>query len=194
MTLKIIYIHGFNSGGKSDKIDLLKMRFGEVIAPTLPYSPKAAIRLLETEIARISDDDTLVLVGTSLGGYYAQYLGRKHGIKTVLINPAIIPVATLFEHIGKTLTNHVTGEEHLYTKEEWKELFKLSLVDGRLFTRTVPTLVFLDAGDELLDSAATANYYSSVAKVKVFEGGNHRFAHMADILEDIAALEHLIYL
>ncbi|RUM60683.1 MAG: esterase, partial [Persephonella sp.] len=91
--MKVMYIHGFNSAGYGNKINKLKEAFGDenVIALTLPYNPAKAIKLLEFLIEAIREKDNLILVGTSLGGFYGLYLGAKYKIPSVLINPSTDP-------------------------------------------------------------------------------------------------------
>ena len=77
----VIYIHGFNSSPASSKAQLLKARLealgrgGEYAAPALPHSPAHAAALLDEITTR---HPGAVLVGSSLGGYYATYLAEKH--------------------------------------------------------------------------------------------------------------------
>ncbi|MBV8647377.1 YqiA/YcfP family alpha/beta fold hydrolase, partial [Paludibacterium sp.] len=75
--MHIIYVHGFNSTGTgSDKYLMLVDRFGKDHVSTLdlPYAPMQAIAALEDLIAEINkNDDNIILVGTSLGGFYATY-------------------------------------------------------------------------------------------------------------------------
>jgi predicted esterase YcpF (UPF0227 family) len=47
--------------------------------------------------------------------------------------------------------------------------------------------------DEVLNSLATVEAFLGNAKILAFEGGNHRFTHMAEILPEIAKLEHVMY-
>ena len=96
----ILYIHGFASCGTGKKSDSLKNYFGQdcVIAPNLPFSPKLAIKFLSNIIKNSPID---LLVGSSLGGYYAIYLAQEFNKKAVLINPSLKPHHTLLPHIGK---------------------------------------------------------------------------------------------
>ena len=91
---KILYLHGFASCGEGNKSTLLKAYFGadSVIAPDLPPSPIDAIHSIE-EILGSSKID--ILIGSSLGGYYATVLAEKYGMKAVLLNPSTQPWKTL---------------------------------------------------------------------------------------------------
>lgn len=40
-------------------------------------------------------------------------------------------------------------------------------------------------GDDVLDSEKTLKYYRNSLICRTFEGGNHRFAHMKESIEDI---------
>lgn len=187
--MKIIYVHGFNSGGNTEKVRILRTQFDDVVAPDLPHTPGAAIALL-ADLIEASADDNIVLVGSSLGGFYAHYLSKEYGLKCVLINPSINPVETLKRHIGHH-TNYVTGVEYDFTEADVYQTAKFYVDPAD--DPVMPTLVCLDMGDELLDSAATAEAFKATAKVITFDGGNHRFTHMDDILPEIAKLEHVVY-
>lgn len=196
--MKIIYVHGFNSGGsRNEKAIMLAERFGGVSAPDLPPSPDEAIAVLvglicEHATAALSGEETeeLILVGTSLGGFYAQYLSKVFSLKCVLINPSLDPFRTLATKVGR-LKNFTTGVEYDFTPEHVSQLTKYYVDPNE--DPMVATLVALDMGDELLDSAATARRFEGSAKVVTFEGGTHRFTHMAEILPEIEKLEHVVY-
>lgn len=193
--MKIIYIHGFNSGGTgNDKAKLLADTFPDVVAPDLPPSPDLAVAALIKLVDSYRDvnghlPDDLILVGTSLGGFYARYLSVTFGIKVVLINPSLDPSVSLAKHIGKQ-HNFTTGVDYIWTAADVDQLSKYYV---GMDTVRIPTVVCLDLDDEVLDARATAHRFASTAKLLLFPGGNHRFTHMANILPDIAALAHVIY-
>ena len=80
----ILYLHGFRSSPSSFKAKLLADEFadpalaGEWLCPQLPASPREAVALAESLVHdRLPADriaDELVLIGSSLGGYYANWL------------------------------------------------------------------------------------------------------------------------
>lgn len=177
----ILYLHGFASCGDSTKTRLLKTYFGEenVIAPDLPVDPEEAIRLIKRLIFEHNVD---LLIGSSLGGFYATYFAELYGLKTVLINPSTQPFITLAPYVG---TNHYwcSGEPFEFTREHLHRLFEFAV--GQLKTPQ-NYLVLLQTGDELLDYTKAAEKYSG-AVFSVEEGGNHRFETLDKHLERIAA-------
>ena len=84
----IIYIHGFNSSPASFKARLLHERLAalgraeEFAAPALPHRPAAAAALLEG-LAR--EHPQALLVGSSLGGYYATWPPACHDSSRITI-------------------------------------------------------------------------------------------------------------
>ena len=182
--MKIIYIHGFNSAGYGEKINHLREAFGDenVITPTLPSNPEKAIKLLEYLVEKMKDDD-LYLVGTSLGGYYAMYLTHKYNVPSIIINPAIKVYESLKDEVG-TQTNYKTNEVYEFKKEYLDYLKSIEVPKAELKKVKDKIYVYLDEDDELLDSKETANFFKDFY-VKMYPGGNHRFTHMKELIEDM---------
>lgn len=187
--MKILYIHGFNSAGYGDKINYLKEAFGDenVIAPTLPYKPDKAIKLLEFLTQAIKDKDKLYIFGTSLGGFYALYLSDKFNVKSVLINPSIDPYNSLKKQVGPQ-KNFKTDEEYYFSQENLESLKNFYVKDLDKLKNIV--YIYLDEEDELLDSKKTADYFKNF-HVVMYPGGNHRFTHMKELIEDFKKMEEI---
>jgi predicted esterase YcpF (UPF0227 family) len=115
--MKLIYIHGFNSSGESSKANDLRLLFPniEIISPSLPMDPFKAIQQLEKLITQ-NQNFPLILIGTSLGGFYAKTLCEKWGLSGILINPSIVPHIGLQDKVG-VQTNYGTGEAHEFKEE-----------------------------------------------------------------------------
>ncbi len=175
----ILYLHGFASCGDSTKTKLLKRYFGEanVFAPDLPADPAEAIRFIQKTILA---HNVNLIIGSSLGGFYASYFCELLGIKTVLINPSTQPFITLAPYVG---TNHYwcSGEAFEFTRDHLNSLFEFAV--GRL-NDPKRYLVLLQTGDEVLDYTKALEKYEGAA-IKVEEGGNHRFENLDEYLEKI---------
>ena len=175
----ILYLHGFASCGDSNKTKALKSFFGEddVLAPDLPPNPHEAVSLARKLII---EHDIDLIIGSSLGGFYASYLCETMGLKCVLINPSVQPFITLRPYVG-TNTYWCSGETFEFTKDDLTALFEYAI--GRPNDPS-KYLLLLQTGDELLDYTKAKEKYEGV-KVIVEEGGNHRFENLQAYLEEI---------
>ena len=178
----LIYIHGFNSSPASAKAQLLKARLealrrsAEFSAPALPHSPAQAAILLDVLVAR---HPRAALVGSSLGGYYATYLAEKHGLKAVLLNPAVRPYEFLRGEVGVQRNFH-TGEEYEFTSGHVAELETLEverITSGRY-------LLIVAKGDEVLDYRQAVERYRGCRQL-VIVASDHGLSDFADYLETV---------
>ncbi len=82
--MKLIYFHGFGSSAQSGTIRTLRQMLPkfEVIAPDIPVDPAEALPLLKQ---LCQDEQPDVVIGTSMGGMYAQ---QMFGLNRICVNPA----------------------------------------------------------------------------------------------------------
>ena len=176
----LIYIHGFNSSPASSKAGAIQRelerrgRGGDFLAPALPHSPAAAAALL-AQLVRAHRD--ACLIGSSLGGFYATWLVETHGVRAVLLNPAVRPYVLLAGEIGRQKNFH-TGEEYDFTAQHLDELRALE-VDSIGPERY---LLLVTTGDEVLDYRHAVERYRGARQI-VIEGGDHGFSDFADHLD-----------
>jgi hypothetical protein len=187
----IIYLHGFNSGDQSQKAIWLRAQLAPVpvFAPTYPaHRTREALRVLRKFIRRLRRENPhsrpLMLIGSSLGGFWAQRLAPEFGARIVLINPSMRPDETLARHTGR-YRNAATGEETVLTAEDVRA-FKAQRVEP--CNPTVPTLLLLDANDDVLDYRIAEAALRGCGKTIVYPGGSHRFEHLREALPEIRAL------
>ena len=178
----LIYIHGFNSSPASAKAQLLKAKLealgygAEFTAPALPPSPAQAAAMLDALAVRHPD---AVLVGSSLGGYYATWLAEKHGLTAVLLNPAVRPYELLKNYLGVQQKFH-TGERYQFTPQHVEELRALeaaSITPERY-------LLIVAKGDEVLDYRSAVERYRGCRQI-VIEGSDHGLSDFANYLETV---------
>lgn len=183
----ILFVHGFASCGLGRKSRALRDRFGrrQVLAPDLPHAPASAMRYLRDMVATRDID---LLVGSSLGGFYATCLNATYSIPAVLVNPAVRP---------HQLLQPLLGSHRRYCDGHAFELTRTHI--GQLAARYRPTLdaaredylVLLQTGDEVLDYRDAAAYYAAF-DVRLVSGGNHRFEGIERHLDDIAEWRHKV--
>src|SRR5690606_4521317 len=112
--------------------------------PALPHHPRQAIAQLEACLAELGRP---LLVGSSLGGYYATHLAERHGLKALLVNPAVTPHKHFDGYLG-TQRNHYSGETWELTHDHVQALAELEVpppVDASRYQ------VWLQTADETLD-------------------------------------------
>lgn len=179
----MIYIHGFGSSGHGGKATLFREYFeDEVIAPSLSYVPSLAIDTLEQLIEMLLEkEESVGLVGSSLGGYYAIYLANKYDLKAVLINPAIYPYETL-DSAGMAM-NYYDGTSFEVTESHIKALESF---DVQEIENQDNFLLLLQTEDEVLD------YNDAVEKLPeatfvIEEGGNHSFENIESYFRKIGS-------
>ena len=184
MSGTLLYLHGFTSAPQSHKAQALATRMYErgrgdaFVCPQLPPSPKQAIALAEKIIAE--RDKPIMLVGSSLGGYYATWLAERHGLKAVLVNPAVVAHLSLQQYVGPQ-QNLYTGERFEFTETHIAELRALEVPR---ITHAERLWLLVETGDELLDYRQAVEKYAG-ARQTVLEGGDHSFTRWSDFLDEI---------
>ena len=183
----IVYLHGFNSSpasGKARQLGEHMARLGrqkDYFCPALANSPRATIAQVEAELER-RRPESVTLVGSSLGGFYATWLAERHGWKAVLVNPAVHAHRLLRIALGPQVNWH-TGEKWVLTQEHLDELAAL---DVDAISQPGRYLLLAQTGDEVLDYRDAAAYYAGARQI-IEDGGDHGFAgfdrHYATILD-----------
>lgn len=141
---KLVYLHGFGSSAASDTVKTLKELLPEfdVVAPDIPVDPAEALPFLRGLCMNEVPD---VIVGTSMGGMYAQ---QMRGYKRICVNPAfemsekseVLRVGTYeyftprkdgaahFEITPEIMRHHAEMEEHQFdgiTGEDSRQVWGL---------------------------------------------------------------------
>ena len=120
---KILYLHGFGSSGASGTVELLRREFwgadaahrATVVAPDIPVDPAAAWPMLE---ALAYDEMPDLVIGTSMGGMYAQQL---RGFLRICVNPSFTITKkydVLYVGKHKWLNKRKDGETEFHVTKE----------------------------------------------------------------------------
>lgn len=169
----LVYLHGFLSSPHSQKglwlQDAAQKLDCGFLAPDLNRSPLAVKELLD-DMARRHRADSLFVVGSSLGGFYAYYLAQISAAQTVLLNPAMLP----WKYAGQWL-----GEQPLddggtiLVKTSYPEEIKALAVTENIHAQQI--LAVFGTADQTLDWKEGFSLLSSSARW-VIEGADHRLS------------------
>lgn len=126
--------------------------------------------------------NSLSVIGSSLGGFYAIALAEKLGCRAVLLNPSIRPHETLRRYLGE--------QENMYTHEKFhfdeSHIAELESMRVENISRPERYLLIVEMGDELLDHRQTISYLDGAQQI-VIEGGDHELksfpAHIPAVAE-----------
>ena len=89
--LNILNIHGYHGSSENAAYAALEKRCGNITSPSLDYDAKSPESIADDLRNIIKDRKIDVIVGTSLGGFYAAFLSAEYNIPVILINPCLLP-------------------------------------------------------------------------------------------------------
>lgn len=187
-TTHLLYLHGFRSSPQSTKA----RRMSQVVrdrhpsvnwwCPQLPPSPRAAMALLREGFADWPAE-TMAVVGSSLGGYYATCVAEDTGCRAVLLNPAVHAARDLAGHVGDQVAWHDPSQRFTFLPEYVDELRAL---ERGPITRPERYFAVVAKGDEVLDwREMTARYPG--ARLRLLEGSDHAISEFDDHLDEVLA-------
>lgn len=179
--MNIIYLHGLDSDPSATKALITKRHAStlglDIQLPDLNCPPDVVL-----DKVRALMDKNSVLIGSSLGGYFANLLSDMTGCACVLLNPSIRPDLSFqrFVHERFSTDDDTPSDDTvIYTTDGgWDILYQdLAWFERHRLTVKHPhkTGVLLKMGDELLDASQSQAFYNAKgASLWVQAGGDHR--------------------
>ena len=179
--MNIIYLHGFQSSPLSIKGQYIQefcqnLPHIQVHLPDLNMPPQQVLVHVSEMIECL---DQVVLIGSSLGGFYATQLVAKHAVPAVLINPAMRPWQLFHDLFGAELPYGVNAKWTL----DQTQLDQLEQMAVPFVQDADKILVLLQQDDEVLDYREAQRYYSNAAHQSMImteANGNHAMDNFAD--------------
>ncbi|MDG6772963.1 YqiA/YcfP family alpha/beta fold hydrolase [Thiomicrorhabdus sp. ZW0627] len=194
-----VYLHGFLSSGNSQKGQWLKQRLKNVTASnnqavscklfTPSYSmqnPSQSVDFLQAYIEDTGLPSSHVpwfLIGSSMGGFYAQYLAQQYRVPYIMINPALDPVGLMKDYMGEH-QNPYSGETIIIDETYRNDLANYYCKPND----EIPCLLLLDEKDEVIPYRQSYEMYRTGNPnhvTRLFNGGSHAFEHMSEAEEEI---------
>ena len=175
----LIYFHGFNSAGNGATSLLLKeaLKDFNIISPTYPvHDPLESFISINTIInnvlAKLNNQDKLILAGTSMGGFWAKLFSNFLKIDAVIINPALHPGTQLEKYLGVN-TNFSTNESYLFS-DAFLYGYKIiqHLYSDNSNDQNI--IAFLGTNDDLIDYKKSLRDLSGIRETIIIDGMGHR--------------------
>jgi uncharacterized protein len=178
----ILYLHGFCSSPASWKSRLLAEEMARrgladhFACPQLSPVPDEAVACASALIERA--DGPVTLVGSSLGGHYANHLAEKFGLQAAVINPAVVDRLDLSYFIGEHANFH-SDERFIFTEAHAAQL-------KAQVCRPSPERywLLLEEADEVLDYRQALAFYAGCRQT-VLPGGDHSFTKFPDFVSQL---------
>lgn len=182
----VVYLHGFRSSPGSFKarhMAALMARHHPGVqwwCPQLPPSPAQAINDVMRHTASWPQASTVVL-GSSLGGFYATWLAEQRDWRAVLLNPAIGPARDLQRYVGTHTMWHDPTASFEFKAEYVQEMngFKVEQI-----TQPQRYYALIAKGDEVLDWREMAAHFAN-CQGQVLEGGDHALSNFEALLPGV---------
>ncbi len=189
----ILYLHGFRSSPDSFKARLLGAQFmrrglaHRWHCPQLPASPAEAMRLaldLATGQAAAIPARDVVVIGSSLGGFYATWLAEQTGCRAILLNPVVHAARDLATQVGLHRTFH--GDQPFeFLPTHVTELARAE-ADIPILSRPERYFLLAATGDEVLDWREMQLRYTGCGQ-RIIDGSDHGISdferYMPEVLE-----------
>lgn len=154
--MKIAYLHGLESNNVGPKNDWLRTIASDVYDPKIDYRKKGIYQKILKEVKDFAPD---IIIGSSMGGYFAYKISKTLSIPALLFNPAL--------H-SRSIQPDMTGEKSAWNNPRTHIVFgkkddvvdpqtTLNLIDTTRVTHKTlghghqtPGKVFIDAVKEFI--------------------------------------------
>ena len=153
----------------------------QLLCPQLPPSPREAMRLAHELVSEVPAD-SLAVIGSSLGGYYATALAEARGCRAVLLNPAVRPAQGLAQHVGPQTAWH--SEDQFEFLPEYID--ELVAIEVARITRAERYFLIAATGDEVLDWREMVAHYPG-ARQRVIDGSDHGLSDFDEYIDEVLA-------
>jgi len=183
-TTHLLYLHGFRSSPRSAKAQQMAALVQALAhpgsaavtwaCPQLPPSPAQAWADIQQLVADWPRD-TMAVMGSSLGGFYATVLAEHLGCRAVVVNPAVAPARDLARYIGEQTHFHDPQARFFFRPEFIDEFTALAPYP---ITRPERYMALIAKGDEVLDWREMVAHYPGV-QLTLLEGGDHALTDFA---------------
>jgi len=186
----LLYIHGFLSSPRSLKAQQMGAWLAEnrpqyqYLCPLLTPYPEHVRTILE-QLVENNISDSIYLVGSSLGGFWATWLAEKYDLKAVLINPVVNLDLFNSSYLNVKLKNYHSDDTYMLNESHIADFKTVNVAE---ISRPENYLLLVQTMDEVLDYRLAINKYSDSRQI-VIDGGDHTFQNFQQYIP--AAMQFL---
>ena len=193
-TTHLLYLHGFRSSPQSMKAlkvaERMRTQHPDVVwwCPQLPPSPREAMAMVLHGV-QSWPRETMAVVGSSLGGFYARWLSLQTGCRrAVLLNPAPFPARDLAKYIGEQTAWH-DPQERFFFEPRFVDELKAQQADMERLAPLHPTtpdklFAIVSKGDEVLDWREMQAFCAG-GTARVLDGSDHAISDFDDHIDEV---------
>jgi uncharacterized protein len=184
----VLYFHGFNSApspdGKAYRISQhLQIPVHQL---KMDYHKIGWIEQITQEVQDwVATGECLGLMGTSLGGFTAEYFHRITQLPTLVFNPATYPSQSCAKYFGPQ-TNMVTGEQYTFGPEHLEELLRIEALRAQRPVHQPQRLAaFFGSLDTVLDPIQGQETYRQMGytQFEIYPDDHNFTEHFGQVLE-----------
>jgi len=174
----ILFLHGYDSSSSGEKPKMLRTLYPEnrLLIPDLPLDPLECMTLSEDTLRTASNDT--IIVGASLGGFYAYYLAAKFKKDCLLINPVFQPAME-----AKKLLEMETSPEKKKVILDAANMYLSFSSNLNSLKHPVNCFVALGIHDETIDPEASSLHFAD-ALVKQYDDDHYMLKSFKNIMKD----------
>jgi len=157
MSERVLYLHGLGSSGNSSTVAALRDLDLVVDAPS--YAPHDYERSMRELCDTVNSVKPSVIVGTSMGGFYAMKLSEVFGLPTLAINP-VLDHATFLEIFRDRPAKDYATNTDIPISDTMRAAFE-PLDRIRRVELAAPIHVIVGMNDEVVNPHSTIAYCES---------------------------------
>lgn len=174
MHYHVLYLHGFLSSPFSGKAKAAREYFegrglASVTAPDLNCEPDVALSRIAEAVDRAQGP--VLLMGSSLGGFFAAHAAASRALPCILINPCLSPWRFAERYLGE---QPLYGGRGTFVVEAHFVDRLREMGQAPALTDT-PSQIYLSTADEVLDWREAYAHFAAGERI-VVPGDDHRLS------------------
>lgn len=168
MNHQVIFFHGFGSSPATNKFDAIDYSKTCILVDYANEEYFDIDKKHHEHVEQVIADGFIpIIVGHSLGGYWALRMAERFNVSCILINPQLWP-----------------DSQQIRDVDAYTDIDNLR----------APKYVYIETGDEMINVSRTLDWAIKNAQLKTYQGGHHRVERLDVInqLIDQAIQEELV--